>query len=88
MRWKHVFLYETGDVLCQLLIGFFPVGFKPDPLLMLVVRAALVILIFIGIFVYFVWKKKKNQKAEGSAAPDYENSVMMVEMRNSDAFTR
>ncbi|XP_073342578.1 uncharacterized protein [Pagrus major] len=49
-------------------------------------RTAVVILILIGIAVYFVWKKKKYEKAEGSAAPeemDYENSVMMVEMRSS-----
>ena len=46
----------------------------------------MVILILVGIAFYFVWKKKKYEKAEGSAVPeemDYENSVMMVEMRSS-----
>ncbi|KAM8732525.1 uncharacterized protein AB9X84_024537 [Acanthopagrus schlegelii] len=55
-------------------------------LLICVLRAAVVILILIGITVYFVRKKKKYKKAEGSAVPeemDYENSVMMVEMRSS-----
>ncbi|KAM8732368.1 uncharacterized protein AB9X84_024412 [Acanthopagrus schlegelii] len=49
-------------------------------------RTAVVVLILIGITVYFVRKKKKYEKAEGSAVPeemDYENSVMMVEMRSS-----
>ena len=35
---------------------------------------------------YFVWKKKKYKKAEGSAVPkevDYENSGVMVDMRTS-----
>ncbi|KAM8733305.1 uncharacterized protein AB9X84_025103 [Acanthopagrus schlegelii] len=55
-------------------------------LLILGLRAAVVILIFSGITVYFVRKKKKYEKAEGSAVPeemDYENSVVMVEMRSS-----
>ena len=46
----------------------------------------MVILILVEIAFYFVWKKKKYEKAEGSAVPeemDYENSVMMVEMRSS-----
>ncbi|XP_036934150.1 uncharacterized protein LOC119008150 isoform X2 [Acanthopagrus latus] len=55
-------------------------------LLILGLRAAVVILIFSGITVYFVWKKKKYEKAEGSAVPEemnYENSVVMVEIRSS-----
>nr|XP_046261377.1 uncharacterized protein LOC124067796 isoform X2 [Scatophagus argus] len=50
-------------------------------------RAAVVILIFIGIAIYFAWKKKKLKMAEGSAVlPEVEhqeNSVMMVEMKRS-----
>ncbi|XP_036934155.1 uncharacterized protein LOC119008152 isoform X5 [Acanthopagrus latus] len=49
-------------------------------------RTAVMILILIGIAVYFIWKKKKYEKAEGSAIPvemDYENSVVMVEVRSS-----
>ncbi|KAM8732367.1 uncharacterized protein AB9X84_024411 isoform 2-T2 [Acanthopagrus schlegelii] len=49
-------------------------------------RTVVVVLILIGITVYFVWKKKKYKKAEGSAVPEemnYENSVVMVEMRSS-----
>ena len=55
-------------------------------LLILGLRAAVVILIFSGITVYFACKKKKYKKAEGSAVPeetDYENSVVMVDMRSS-----
>ncbi|XP_071314355.1 T-cell surface antigen CD2-like [Trachinotus anak] len=52
-----------------------------------VLRAALAVLSLIGITVYFIWKKKKSKKSESSAIPptmDYpENSVLMVEMRNS-----
>ncbi|TKS72406.1 Hemicentin-2 Precursor [Collichthys lucidus] len=51
------------------------------------VRAAVVILILIGIAVYFAWKKKKYEKAEGSSVrrrvEHEENSVMMVEMGSS-----
>lgn len=47
----------------------------------------MVILILIGIAVYFAWKKKKYEKAEDSSVrrrmEDQENSVMMVEMRSS-----
>lgn len=53
------------------------------------VRAAVVILLLTGITVYFLWKKKKYQTAEGSADPRtmkcQENSVVMVEMRSSAA---
>ncbi|XP_038559239.1 uncharacterized protein LOC119891565 isoform X3 [Micropterus salmoides] len=53
------------------------------------VRAAVVILLLTGITVYFLWKKKKYQTAEGSADPrtmkSQENSVVMVEMRSSAA---
>ena len=44
------------------------------------------ILILVGIAIYFACKKKKNEKAEGSAIPeemDYENSVVMVQVRSS-----
>ncbi|XP_026034328.1 uncharacterized protein LOC113028343 [Astatotilapia calliptera] len=50
-------------------------------------RAVVVIVLLIGISIYFTWKKKKNEKAEVSAVPqmmDYpDNSVLMVEMRSS-----
>ncbi|XP_058506436.1 uncharacterized protein LOC131472950 [Solea solea] len=41
-------------------------------------RAAVAVLLLIGITVYFVWKKKKSSKAD-----DPENSVCMVEMRSA-----
>ncbi|XP_034399454.1 hemicentin-2-like [Cyclopterus lumpus] len=51
------------------------------------VRAAVVILALIGIIVFFAWKKKKNQMAEGSVVcgqmDQQENSVVMVEVRSS-----
>ncbi|XP_059202471.1 uncharacterized protein LOC131981948 isoform X2 [Centropristis striata] len=51
------------------------------------VRSAVVILILIGITVYYAWKKKKNKMAEGSAVRrrmlDQENSVVMVEVGSS-----
>lgn len=46
----------------------------------------MVIVLLIGISIYFTWKKKKNEKAEASAALQAEfpeNSVLMVEMRGS-----
>ncbi|KAK2849193.1 hypothetical protein Q5P01_009027 [Channa striata] len=43
-------------------------------------RAAVVVLLLIGIFVYFAWKTK-SKTAGGSAVQ--ENSVLMVEMRSS-----
>ncbi|XP_076733559.1 uncharacterized protein LOC143413956 isoform X1 [Maylandia zebra] len=49
-------------------------------------RAVVVIVLLIGISIYFTWKKKKNEKAEASAALQAEfpeNSVLMVEMRSS-----
>ncbi|CAI5652031.1 unnamed protein product [Oreochromis niloticus] len=49
-------------------------------------RAVVVIVLLIGISIYFTWKKKKNEKAEASAVPQTEfpeNSVLMVEMRSS-----
>ncbi|KAM9356742.1 cell adhesion molecule 3-like [Symphorus nematophorus] len=50
-------------------------------------RAAVVILILIGITVYFVLKKKKQEMSEGSAVRQkmehQENSVVMVEMKSS-----
>ncbi|XP_041800435.1 cell adhesion molecule 2-like isoform X2 [Chelmon rostratus] len=50
-------------------------------------RAAVVILILIGIAVYFAWKKKKYKIAEGSAVPrkmDYrDDSALMIEVRSS-----
>ena len=55
-------------------------------LLILGLWADVVILILIGIAVYFACKKKKCKKAEGSAIPEeinYENSDVMVEMRSS-----
>ncbi|KAM8733713.1 T-cell surface antigen CD2-like isoform 1-T3 [Acanthopagrus schlegelii] len=57
-----------------------------ESLLICGLRTAVMILILIGIAVYFIWKKKKYEKAEGSAVPvemDYENSVVMVEVRSS-----
>ncbi|KAL7395773.1 hypothetical protein ABVT39_022982 [Epinephelus coioides] len=51
------------------------------------VRAAVVILVLIGIFVFFAWKKKKYKMAAGSGVRykrgHEENSVMMVEVRSS-----
>ncbi|XP_076595940.1 uncharacterized protein LOC143326268 isoform X2 [Chaetodon auriga] len=57
-------------------------------LLILGLRAAVAILIFIGIVVYFAWKKKKkHETAEGSAVPrkmdHQDDSVVMVETRSS-----
>ncbi|KAG8004377.1 hypothetical protein GBF38_009359 [Nibea albiflora] len=56
-------------------------------LLILSLRAAVMILILIGIAVYFVWKKKKYEKAEGSSVcrkmEHQENSVMMADMKSS-----
>ncbi|XP_063343395.1 peroxidasin homolog [Pelmatolapia mariae] len=49
-------------------------------------RAVVVIVLLIGISIYFTWKKKKNEKVEASAVPQTEfpeNSVLMVEMRSS-----
>ncbi|XP_041654100.1 uncharacterized protein LOC121516758 [Cheilinus undulatus] len=57
------------------------------PLLMNVLRAAVVILVLVGTVVYFAWKKRKSQKAEGSAdfeMSEYENdSVIIAERRTS-----
>ena len=65
----------------------FCVSFWTDQSLLICgLRIAVMILILIGIAIYFIWKKKKYEKAEGSAVPeemDYENSVVMVEMRSS-----
>ncbi|KAL7395360.1 hypothetical protein ABVT39_015124 [Epinephelus coioides] len=51
------------------------------------VRAAVVILVLIGICVFFAWKKKKYKMAAGSGVRckrgHEENSVMMVEVRSS-----
>ncbi|XP_068571524.1 uncharacterized protein [Cebidichthys violaceus] len=53
------------------------------------VRAAVVILILIGITVFFAWKKKKNKMAQGSVIrrqiEHQENSVVMVGMRRSSS---
>ncbi|XP_023251861.1 uncharacterized protein LOC111646564 isoform X1 [Seriola lalandi dorsalis] len=58
-----------------------------NSLLICALRASVAILSIIGITVYFIWKKKKLGKSEGSAippTPEYpDNSVLMVEMRNS-----
>ncbi|XP_042069323.1 T-cell surface antigen CD2-like isoform X1 [Haplochromis burtoni] len=58
-----------------------------NSLLLCGLRAVMGILLLIGIFIYFAWKKKKTLKAEVSAVPqtmDYpDNSVLMVEMRSS-----
>jgi len=35
-----------------------------------------------GIFLFFIWKKKKHEKAEGSAV-NPENAVLMLEIRSS-----
>ncbi|XP_026214031.1 carcinoembryonic antigen-related cell adhesion molecule 7-like [Anabas testudineus] len=47
-------------------------------------KAAVVIILLIGITIFFAWKKKKSKIAEGSADPrtmDHpENSVLMVQM--------
>ncbi|KAI3351790.1 hypothetical protein L3Q82_020622 [Scortum barcoo] len=60
---------------------------KNRSLLICGVRAAVVILILIGIAVYFAWKKKKYESDGGSAVSkrmeNQENSVLMVEMRSS-----
>ncbi|XP_070819510.1 pregnancy-specific glycoprotein 22-like [Chaetodon trifascialis] len=56
-------------------------------LLILGLRTAVAILILFGIVVYFAWKKKKYETAEGSAVPrkldHQDDSVVMVEMRSS-----
>ncbi|XP_030252218.1 uncharacterized protein LOC115568775 [Sparus aurata] len=76
---------EANNTLCIEQTGVS--GWTDHTLLILGLRAAVVILIFSGIAVYFACKKKKTDKtAEGSAVPeemDYENSVVMVEMRSS-----
>lgn len=58
-----------------------------NSLLLCGLRAVMGILLLIGIFIYFAWKKKKTEKAEVSAVPqtmDYpDNSVLMLEMRSS-----
>ncbi|CAI5652000.1 hemicentin-1-like [Oreochromis niloticus] len=50
-------------------------------------RAVVVILLLIGISIYFAWKKKEHAKAEVSAVPqtrgDPEDSVLMVEMSSA-----
>ncbi|XP_035760040.1 uncharacterized protein LOC118453433 [Neolamprologus brichardi] len=50
-------------------------------------RAVVVILLLIGISIYFAWKKKKHDKAEVSAVPqtrgDPEDSLLMVEMSSA-----
>ncbi|KAM8757617.1 uncharacterized protein AB9X84_010392 isoform 1-T5 [Acanthopagrus schlegelii] len=59
---------------------------RDQSLLICGLRIAVMILILIGIAIYFIWKKKKYEKAEGSAVPeemDYDNSVVMVQMRSS-----
>ncbi|XP_041654059.1 pregnancy-specific beta-1-glycoprotein 4-like [Cheilinus undulatus] len=51
-------------------------------------RAAVVILIIIGVFICFACKKNKSQKAEGFAGPEMVNentSVAVVEMRSSES---
>ncbi|XP_041846443.1 uncharacterized protein LOC121643214 isoform X7 [Melanotaenia boesemani] len=53
-----------------------------SPLLICGLRTIVVILLLIGISVYFTWKKKKREKAERSAV-NLEDSVLMVEMRRS-----
>ncbi|KAE8285996.1 hypothetical protein D5F01_LYC15676 [Larimichthys crocea] len=56
-------------------------------LLILSLRAAVAILMLIRIAVYFVWKKKKYEKAEGSSVrrrmEHQENSVIMSDMKSS-----
>lgn len=56
-------------------------------LLMCGLRAVVVILLLVGIFIYFAWNKKKNEKAEVSAVPqtrrDPEDSVLMIEMSSA-----
>ncbi|XP_039470831.1 hepatocyte cell adhesion molecule-like [Oreochromis aureus] len=54
-------------------------------------RAVAVILLLTGISIYFAWKKKRTEKDEASAlsqTTEYpENSVLMVERRNSTSCT-
>ncbi|KAL3972933.1 myosin-binding protein C, slow-type [Sarotherodon galilaeus] len=56
-------------------------------LLMCGLRGVVVILLLIGIYIYFAWRKKKHDKAEVSAVPrtrgDPEDSVLMVEMSSA-----
>ncbi|CAI5652003.1 unnamed protein product [Oreochromis niloticus] len=56
-------------------------------LLMCGLRAVVVILLLIGIYIYFAWRKKKHEKAEVSAVPrtrgDPEDSVLMIEMSSA-----
>ncbi|XP_025752645.1 uncharacterized protein LOC102080282 isoform X5 [Oreochromis niloticus] len=56
-------------------------------LLMCGLRAVVVILLLIGIYIYFAWRKKKHDKAEVSAVPrtrgDPEDSVLMIEMSSA-----
>ncbi|XP_030595901.1 peroxidasin homolog [Archocentrus centrarchus] len=62
-----------------------------NSLLICGLRAVVVILLLIGISIYFAWKKKKNEKAEASAVPETmnypKNSVLMVEMTSSGTYT-
>ncbi|XP_039473593.1 uncharacterized protein LOC116332154 isoform X2 [Oreochromis aureus] len=56
-------------------------------LLMCGLRAVVVILLLVGIYIYFAWRKKKHDKAEVSAVPqtrgDPEDSVLMIEMSSA-----
>ncbi|XP_026186287.1 uncharacterized protein LOC113144437 [Mastacembelus armatus] len=50
------------------------------------VQAAVAVVSFVGIVVYFSWKKKKSQRAEGSTVPpkmeNPDSSVLMVEVNS------
>ncbi|XP_026186783.1 uncharacterized protein LOC113144774 [Mastacembelus armatus] len=50
------------------------------------VKAAVAVVSFVGIVVYFTWKKKKSQRAEGSTVPpkmeNPDRSVLMVEVNS------
>ncbi|XP_076733437.1 uncharacterized protein LOC101487913 [Maylandia zebra] len=64
------------------------VGYRhQDKMLICGLRAVVVILLLIGIPIYFAWKKKKHAKAEVSAVPqtrgDPEDSLLMVEISSA-----
>ncbi|KAM9377234.1 peroxidasin homolog isoform 1-T3 [Pholidichthys leucotaenia] len=84
-QWVH----QDNIILCT--------GTTPPPvtqntvgqsLLICGLRTVAVILILIGISIYFVWKKKKNEKNEASNVPQMnpENSVLMVEIGSSTTY--
>ncbi|XP_059201670.1 uncharacterized protein LOC131981414 [Centropristis striata] len=81
-------VFAANNTLCVETTTTTPTTTETDhSLLICGVRSAVVILILIGITVYYAWRKKKNKMAEASAVRrrmlDQENSVVMVEVGSS-----